>query len=494
MGFVPSLWIGHQNKQRLKTVFPDVELYDYEAWWIQGWRVLGSEEQLQLPFEITDSIHRHWDTLMSLMVRSAWRQLPYYQSRHRIYGLYTFFVWYLQHHDVCGLLMSESPHQIPSYLLYTAARELGIPTPMFCQTSFPGYIYLTDEIGGPVRDLSASDGLRADGDQTGLEQFPDAAAKVHALRTLDPEETVPDYMRQQKVRESSWLNRFRHPNRPGSRNAKPTLYGHARRIVKGLIYPWSEKARTLNQGRQFYSQIADENIKTPYVFVALHYQPERTTNPDGGIFDDQLLMIRYIASAVPNGWTVCVKEHPSQFYHFMGGHLARTSEFYESVRGLKNVQFLPVDILGPKLMANAEVVATITGTIGFEAAMRNIPVLAFGRPWYRDCPGVTCIETAGDVHSFFESLESRKGDSDRTTEASDRYLAQLLNRCQRAYVHEVYREASGITDAEWIETISGAFAQYMSRRLTNQHSDDHATQHVACSANSVTASAQDHQK
>ena len=55
------------------------------------------------------------------------------------------------------------------------------------------------------------------------------------------------------------------------------------------------------------------------------------------------------------------------------------------------------------LIDNSQAVATITGTSGWEAALRRKPALVFGHAWYRDCPGVyrvnsvdSCQEAIGE--------------------------------------------------------------------------------------------------
>ena len=42
------------------------------------------------------------------------------------------------------------------------------------------------------------------------------------------------------------------------------------------------------------------NVDSKYIYFALHYEPERTTNPDGGEFHDQAIAIAKLRELVPD--------------------------------------------------------------------------------------------------------------------------------------------------------------------------------------------------
>ena len=54
---------------------------------------------------------------------------------------------------------------------------------------------------------------------------------------------------------------------------------------------------------------SDPDLSQPYIYVALHYQPEQTTSPSGGVYVHQDLMVGLLASHLPSGWKIYVKEH-----------------------------------------------------------------------------------------------------------------------------------------------------------------------------------------
>jgi len=140
--------------------------------------------------------------------------------------------------------------------------------------------------------------------------------------------------------------------------------------------------------REYHDRCAAPDFTAPYVFVALHYQPEQTTSPTGGVFVDQQIMVDMLARLVPPGWFVYVKEHPFQFFPTSIGERSRAVEFYDDLVCHENVRLVPWSVSPFRLIDHARAVATVTGTTGIEAVVRGKPVLVFGHAWYGGCEGV----------------------------------------------------------------------------------------------------------
>lgn len=69
---------------------------------------------------------------------------------------------------------------------------------------------------------------------------------------------------------------------------------------------WRTKTQLVSQ----YNKLAEyPDVSANFVYFALHYEPERTTVPDGRLFGFQLYAIRMLAEALPVGWRIYVKEH-----------------------------------------------------------------------------------------------------------------------------------------------------------------------------------------
>jgi hypothetical protein len=149
-----------------------------------------------------------------------------------------------------------------------------------------------------------------------------------------------------------------------------------------------------------------------YVYLPLQLQPERTTNPMGGIFNDQLLALDTLVHALPEGWEVYVKEHPRQ----LGGtdvlkfRLGRSKLFYEKLAAhdRNKVRLVSPSEPSNKLVESSRCVATITGTSGWEAVQKGIPAIVFGLPWYLHCPGVYSVDSVESCARVLSGIASRK--------------------------------------------------------------------------------------
>jgi len=147
------------------------------------------------------------------------------------------------------------------------------------------------------------------------------------------------------------------------------------------------------------------DFQKKYVYIPLAFQPEMTTCPMGSVFDDQLLMIDIVAASLPDDWVVYVKEHLPQWYaHHTETHMYRYAGYYREIASKKNVYLIPAETHPYELIKNAQAVATVTGTTGWEAVLRSKPALVFGSIWYMYCEGVFRITNQHDCQVAFEKI------------------------------------------------------------------------------------------
>jgi hypothetical protein len=156
----------------------------------------------------------------------------------------------------------------------------------------------------------------------------------------------------------------------------------------------------------YESLCSDASLDGPYVYVPLHYQPERTTCPDGGVFNDQTLMVRLLSAVLPAGWRLYAKEHRTQFSYSGNGEQARDEDYYRDMAVIPKVRFIRLEVDSRELIDSARAVATVTGMAGWEAICRGKPALIFGNAWYRLCRGVFKIKTLQDCRSAMAAVEN----------------------------------------------------------------------------------------
>jgi hypothetical protein len=160
--------------------------------------------------------------------------------------------------------------------------------------------------------------------------------------------------------------------------------------------------------QHYNSLVVEPDLQLPYVIFNLHYQPEMTTSPSGDIFVDQRLCVEILAKHLPSSYYIYIKEHPAQFHSHREGHTSRLFDFYNDLISYPQVRLIPLNYDPFILIKYAKVVATVTGTIGWEGIVFGKPVLIFGLSWYEKYAGVLKIEnetSAAMIPQFIEHFK-----------------------------------------------------------------------------------------
>jgi len=120
-------------------------------------------------------------------------------------------------------------------------------------------------------------------------------------------------------------------------------------------------------------------------FVPLHYQPERSTFPDGGDYFDQIRFIEEIRSKLHLDYPIIVKEHPTQLVQKFPNPqcgMWRNKAFYDEIKNIGNTYFAPLNVNHHSLIYESRLIASVTGTSGWQALMLGKRCIYGGFPWY----------------------------------------------------------------------------------------------------------------
>ena len=214
--------------------------------------------------------------------------------------------------------------------------------------------------------------------------------------------------------------------------------GVGRRSADGRLAPersWLQKTERKVKGQRLVRHYDDiSSLPDPsdrYVYFPLHKQPEATTAPLGGDYQDQRLAVRLLSQELPEGWKLYVKEFP----HQKESH--RSQEFYAELRSLGNVELIKrnVDSLG--LVEGAEFTATVTGTATLESFMLGKPAVLFGYSIFTNADGIFDVKTRQDLRVAIDDICGGRTISEEDKVA----LMYAINRvCLKAYL-EPYKPA-----------------------------------------------------
>lgn len=169
--------------------------------------------------------------------------------------------------------------------------------------------------------------------------------------------------------------------------------------------------------KKYYAQkTVPFDVKTNYVFYALHMEPEGGTMVRTSL-SNQLFIIKMISDLLPKDWVLYVKEHPHQYnlnnntmYYFLFSlSRFRTKLFYDSIVKLKNVKLINMDIPSRDIVKEAKAVATINGTITIESLKNNVPVLMFDNHTlpFVEAKGVYPIVSASSLSEAFNQIKNQ---------------------------------------------------------------------------------------
>lgn len=177
-----------------------------------------------------------------------------------------------------------------------------------------------------------------------------------------------------------------------------------------------------NASRLPASIVFEKNQKL--ALFGLHYQPERTSIPEGPLDSSLVESVLRARRSLPPEVHLIVKEHPSQVAHGRTGFLGRSHHFYEFLENIPGVT-----LAGPKLslfelFGQISLTFTLTGTLGIQSVLRSIPVVYFGNPWWQGLPGSYRFESVLQISEVLShNLPSK---SEVTDFVKNRVLEQSI--------------------------------------------------------------------
>jgi len=127
---------------------------------------------------------------------------------------------------------------------------------------------------------------------------------------------------------------------------------------------------------------------TPTVYFPMHFQPERSTDPDADHYSQQILAIKLLLKLLPDEWKILVKENPRQNYggfpNFRRFHYRNISD-YRELFNLPRVVPLSVSISSESVLKHCKLIASCTGSVLWEGMLQGKPGISFGSIWHNEC-------------------------------------------------------------------------------------------------------------
>lgn len=164
-------------------------------------------------------------------------------------------------------------------------------------------------------------------------------------------------------------------------------------------------------------RLIDRPIEGRYAFFGLHMQPESSIDVLAHFFSNQLRVIELMSRSLPPTHKLLVKLHKSDAPNYSPARLASLCAFPA------------VELVSPyadsfELIKHADLVFSIQGTIGLEAALLGKPLILFGDSPTKVFPSASSIGRTADLPALVRTKLSETAPlHPRIVEAFARYLA-----------------------------------------------------------------------
>lgn len=311
------------------------------------------------------------------------------------------------------------------YLGYLFARERGIPFLSLRSTRVENYVTWATDVFEPSKIIRAAY-------EIGIGPHPEALRQAKAFlaaarnQHLKYEGVLPAsdgppksrVLRRSVLRSGADL--LRHTGQQLVRGNFDLSYYHNPIKVAFIQQVLNRfRARRVNHFlRNHWVDIFDKNL-TPFAFFPLHTEPEVSLLVHGRGFLNQIEVARSLASSLPVGWRLLVKEHPASVGK-------RPLSYYRKLLAIPNVCMVRTSCTSNELIARASLVVTISGTIGFEALLHAKPVAVLGNTPFEFLPA-GMVRRLTSPYRYAEEIGELLAQYSFDSSAVERYVAATIS-------------------------------------------------------------------
>ena len=338
-----------------------------------------SEESQKKYLEFYD---KYFNIFSYQFIRRGTKSIDIHETRDYFSYFFHSFFRVIKKNNVELAIFFFLPHEGPDFIMYQIAKSLGIKTILMHQSIFPNKYFTIKK----CEDLGDIDIQNDTQDKSSFEN-------IDEIKNL-----YSEFINKKKIFIKKNLKK----------NKKINIYFFKNLILKSLIklkiihrenqeYLQKKYEKNLLKIEKKYDEIKSFQSGRKIIFFPLHFQPELTTSLLGGKYEDQILVLEKLNSFAKDNWIVIAKENQMQTSY------QRNDFFFKRLNGLKNVYFVHRNESTQQIMNDSDLVATICGTIGYEALMKSKKCLVFGNAWYKNFHGVLKVNN-NTLDSTIESF------------------------------------------------------------------------------------------
>jgi len=149
------------------------------------------------------------------------------------------------------------------------------------------------------------------------------------------------------------------------------------------------------------------NFKKPFIFFPLHVEQEHSLLNVAPFYINQIEVIKNIAKALPIGYDLVVKEHPTMFAREW-----RKISDYKILKSIPNVKLLHPSVPPTNILKKCSMVITISGTAAFEIGFYKKPAIIFSDTAFTELSWIKRLQSFENLSQTIKKLLDSKMDFD----------------------------------------------------------------------------------
>ena len=277
------------------------------------------------------------------------------------------------------LRFASAPHSWRHYIQGRVAEYLGIKCFFELESRVNGYVFIGKNLGRSPNLVAVPENLEAPGYRADAKQYISKCESNY-------QDAIPEYEKRRLERNKGrYFSLGDHTKKHWSRPSN----------VLNALRCWRELGKVSKNFEKFH--------KKKYIVFFPHYQPERTSVPEGYGFSQQKLAILALREALPSDVHLLVKEHPSTFTNQCVKN-ARWPSWYQSIAYMEGVDFVDIQTDNFKLIDGAVATSTLSGTVAHESLLRGVPTIVFGVLKWLDTFGQHHYHEHSALKSFLSNV------------------------------------------------------------------------------------------
>lgn len=353
----------------------------------------------------------------------------------------------------------NTPHEPVSFSLYAFAKASGVETYFLQDNSILGTRLLLSDIDSKWQSIKPEKYTKSSLETAKESQIIESIIKVSQTKEIETpswevvhKNKMELALKNQNNKMKSYLGRLFTLQKISVREI--SILKSTRKLnceksnvlfILDLIIGITSQYKSMidfQVARNEYLEMSSNNLESVNgnsIVFFLSYNPENSVNPLGKEYYEQFLAVCQIKKTMPQNMKLFVKEHPAQFNKYAAGYnyIGRETGFYRKIRAI-GIEIIPESITSQEVLNSCGVVATISGTVGWEAVLMSKPVLLFGTTWYEDAPKVIKVHSKTDLKMVLSNVTSSSTSTNKS---------EILDFVKNCFDTSLYLPISGIRSA-----------------------------------------------